>query len=136
MEARVDNLTVLQAKRYGIFSCSSDSTLVYAAQLMVQEDISGLVVVDQDGFLAGIFTRTDLLRAVQNNPSWRNLKVSDFMNTGVVTVSPHDHLDHVASLLLAHQIHRVVIVEVEDGKKRPIGVISDADITFHLTRTY
>ena len=132
----MDNLTVLQAKRYGIYSCSSDSTLVYAAQLMVQEDISGLVVVDQDGFLAGIVTRTDLLRAFQSTPSWRNLKVNDLMNTEVVTVTPHDNLEHVASLLTAHQIHRVVIVEVDDGKKRPIGVISDADVVFHMTRSY
>lgn len=132
----MDNLTVLQAKRYGIYSCSSDSTLVYAAQLMVQEDVSGLVVVDQDEYLAGIITRTDLLRAFQATPAWRNLKVSDYMNTQVVTVTPHDHLEHVASLLIAHQIHRVVIVEVEGGKKRPIGVISDADIVFHMTRTF
>jgi CBS domain-containing protein len=132
----VDNLTVLQAKRYGIYSCSADATLVYAAQLMVQEDISGLVVVDQDGYLLGIITRTDLLRAFQESPAWRNRRVSDYMNKEVVTVTPHDHIEHVASLLIGKQIHRVVIVEVEDGKKRPIGVISDADLVFHMTRSF
>ena len=132
----MDNLTVLQAKRYGIYSCSADATLVYAAQLMVQEDISGLVVVDQGGYLLGIITRTDLLRAFQGSSGWRNHRVSEFMKQDVVTVTPHDHLDHVANLLIGKQIHRVVIVEVEDGKKRPIGVISDADLIFHMTRSY
>jgi CBS domain-containing protein len=132
----VDNLTVLQAKRYGIYSCSEDVTLVYAAQLMVQEDVSGLVVTDHEGNLVGIITRTDLLRAFRASPEWRNQRVSDFMNRDVVTVTPHDQLHHVADLLINKQIHRVVIVEIEDGKKRPIGVISDADLVFHMTRFY
>jgi CBS domain-containing protein len=132
----VDNLTVLQAKRYGVYSCSEDVTLVYAAQLMVQEDVSGLVVTDQEGNLVGIITRTDLLRAFRTSPEWRNQRVGDFMNRDVVTVTPHDHLHHVADLLINKQIHRVVIVEIEDGKKRPIGVISDADLVFHMTRSY
>jgi CBS domain-containing protein len=133
-EVSVKDLTVLQAKRYGIYSCKSDLPLRKAAQIMVQEDISGLVVVDEDGYLVGIITRTDMLRATRDLEDWPEKPVSASMNVHVITVTPQDHLSHVVDLLLERQIHRVVIVQKEDEKLRPVGVISDADVIYHLTR--
>ncbi len=130
----MDELTVLEAKRYGIISCLADSTLEKAIQRMVAEDISGLVVVDQDGYLEGIITRTDLLRAYQQTPDWKSCKVSDFMNTEVITVTPNDPISRVIQLLVAHQIHRLVIVQKEEQNLRPVGVISDADLVYHMSR--
>jgi signal-transduction protein with cAMP-binding, CBS, and nucleotidyltransferase domain len=128
------DLTVLQAKRYGIFNCQPNTPLIDAARTMVEEDISGLVVVDQDGYLEGIFTRTDLLRAVTTSGEWYNLSVGQFMTRQVITVMPHDHINDVVALLMDRQIHRVVIVLKENEKLRPVGVISDADLVYHLTR--
>jgi len=130
----MEDLTVIQAKRFGIYSCATDTTLLQAAQKMVNEDISGLVVVNQNGYLEGIITRTDLLHAYHQYPHWGDQLVALFMNKNVVTVSPHDHLDFVASLLIEQHIHRVVVVENENGSKRPVGVISDADLLYHMVR--
>lgn len=128
------DLTVIQAKRYGTIHCSSQDTLLEAARSMVQEDISGLVVVDAEGFLKGIFTRKDLLRARLETKEWQQCHVEQYMTPDVVTVTPKDLLSHVAQLLLDRHIHRVVIVENIEGKQRPIGVISDADLVYHMTR--
>jgi len=130
----MEDLTVTQAKRFGIYSCPTDATLFEAAQTMVNEDISGLVVVDQNGYLEGIITRTDLLHAYHQYPQWGDQPVAKFMNKNVVTVSPHDHLDFVASLLIEQHIHRIVVVENDKGSKRPVGVISDADLLYHMVR--
>jgi CBS domain-containing protein len=128
------DLTVLQAKRFGVFSCSKENTLLEAAQRMVEEDISALVVVDQDGFLAGIITRTDLMRALVSLEDWEKHKVSSLMNPEVVTVTPQTNLLRVAEILLDQQIHRVVAVRDEVGKKRPISVVSAADIVYHMVK--
>ena len=101
---------------------------------MVNEDISGLVVVNQNGYLEGIITRTDLLHACHQHLHWGDQLVAQFMNKNVVTVSPHDHLDFVASLMIEQHIHRVVVVENDKGSKRPVGVISDGDLLYHLVR--
>jgi CBS domain-containing protein len=130
----VDDLTVLEAKRFGIISCTAGSTLGQAIQRMVEEDISGLVVVDAEGYLAGIITRTDLLRAYQQSPDWKNCTVADFMKTEVVTVTPNDTVSRVIQLLVEHQIHRLVIVQREGQKLRPVGVISDADLVYHMSK--
>jgi CBS domain-containing protein len=128
------DLTVIQAKRFGTITCTPETHLIEAARMMVAEDISGLVVTDQQEVLKGIITRSDFLRAYASGPEWKDLPVADFMTTNVVTVSPHDFISSVAHLLLEKQIHRVVIVQKEQDKFHPVGVISDSDIIYHMTK--
>jgi CBS domain-containing protein len=125
---------VLQAKRYGVFTCQPDTSLLEAARRMVAEDISALVVVDAEGCLAGIFTRTDLLRAYRAAAALETAGVGDHMSRDVITVSPDDSLDRVADMLTSRHIHRVVVVRPEQGRQRPIAVISDADLVYHLVK--
>jgi CBS domain-containing protein len=127
--------TVLEAKRFGVYHCAQDGTLLQAAERMVQEDISAIVVVDEAGYLLGIITRTDLMRAATANPNWEAQLVQEVMTGDVVTASPETTLEQVAGLLLEKQIHRIVIVREENGKKRPVSVISDADVVYHLVRS-
>jgi CBS domain-containing protein len=127
--------TVLQAKRFGIFSCSQDETLQEAAKRMVEEDISALVVVDKEGYLVGIITRIDLLRALTKLEDWEKLLVKDYMNTQVVTVTPQTQLTRVAELLVDKQIHRVVVAREENGKKKPVSVVSAADLVYHMIKS-
>ncbi len=126
--------TIIQAKRYGVYTCSHRVSLLKAARQMAEEDISALVVVDENGYLLGIITRTDLMRAFCDCQDWAERPVEDFMSRQVVTVSPRDHLRDVAQLLLDKGIHRVVAVQVEEGKQKPIAVISAADIVYHMSK--
>ena len=126
--------TALEAKRFGVFSCENCITLGDAILQMVDEDVSCVVVVDDDGYLAGILTRTDLIRAALQDDNWAARLVSDFMNRDVVTAPSRATLRQVAELLQDKRIHRVVIVDEENGKQRPRSVISSADLVYHLSR--
>ena len=128
------NLSVLEAKRYGVYQCEQDQSLCDAARLMVDEDVSALVVTDEEGCLMGILSRTDLMRALLTDQEWENRPVRHYMVGEVVTAGPHATLLEVAKLLLEHQIHRVVVVKDEEGKKRPLSVISAADIVYHMVK--
>jgi CBS domain-containing protein len=126
--------TVVQAKRFGVFSCQKTDTLCAVAERMVAEDISAVVVVDEAGFLAGIITRTDLLRAAVRFDEWESLPVTDYMVSEVVTVPTSAKLTQVAALLLERHIHRVVVVEAEGERMRPLSVISAGDLIYHLVK--
>jgi len=128
-------LSVLEAKRFGVFSCQASTLVGDAANQMADRDISCLVVVDDEGYLEGIITRTDLMRACVDSDCWRKLPVSDYMARGVVTVSTEDSLDTVMRLLVEKHIHRVVAVQEEEGKLWPMAVLSTADIVYHMMRT-
>lgn len=127
--------SVLQAKRFGVFQCRPDTPLLEAARRMVAEDVSALVVTNAAGHMCGLLSRTDVLRAHLAGPAWATQPVSDVMSTDVVTAGADDSLEAVADRLVEHHIHRVVVVRPEAGGLRPLSVVSDSDLVYHLVRS-
>ena len=130
----MSEITVVQAKRFGVITCTPQARLREAAQRMTGDDISALVVVDSEGCLAGIITRTDLLRAHVEHEAWADRTVAETMNPDVVTIGLHAPLGEVKKLLLDLHIHRVVAVRPEGAKLRPMAVISAADLVYHMVK--
>ena len=128
------DLTSVQAKRYGVLSCEMQDTLGEATRVMVTEDVSTLVVVDEHGFLAGVITRTDMIRAFLRSENWRRELVQAYMQSDVITVMEHTRLQAVAEILIERHIHRVVVVRMENERPRPVGVISAADLLYHMNK--
>lgn len=129
------DLSVLKAKRFGIYSCHVDDTLMTATRAMAERNISSLVVVDEAGALLGIITRTDLVRACHRKADWATERVQDWMNADVVTVGLDESLEHVMELLIDRHIHRVVAVRMDDeGRVIPMGVLSAADVVYHMAQ--
>jgi CBS domain-containing protein len=126
--------TVLEAKRFGCYTCYPDTPLVDAVKKMVTEDVSCIVVIDHDGYLAGIITRNDVVRGYLENDDWQSVPIGKYMTESVITVAPEDLLNTVAHLLLEHHIHRVVVVREENGKPKPVAVVSDTDLIYHMMK--
>lgn len=127
-------ITVLEAKRFGIISCNSTTPIGRVCQHMVEEDISSMVVVNEEGYLEGIATRTDLLKAYMQDKDWANLPIGTMMTRQVVTVGPRATLMDVAKILIEKHIHRVVVVREESAGLRPIAVVSDSDLVYHMSK--
>ena len=127
-------IPVLKAKRFGVYTCHVNSTLKEAAKLLDERNISSLVVVGDEGELRGIITRSDLVRACYNNASLNGLSVQEYMNPNVVTIGLDGTLQQVMELLIEGHIHRVVAVREQEGKVIPMGILSDADLVYHMAR--
>ncbi len=127
-------LSVMQAKRFGVWTIARDASLQAVADEMVDRNISGLVVVDENGYLEGLITRTDLVRAAHERRDWMYLTANDYMVRNVVTVRLEDKFERVMDLLIEHHVHRVIAVEPENGKLRPIAVLSAADVVYHMAK--
>jgi CBS domain-containing protein len=130
----IEDQTVLEAKRIGVLGCKTGTTLGEAARYMVSEDVSALVVTDAEGCLAGIISRTDLLRALLASSEWDVHTIDEYMIVDVITVTPQTRLSQVAELLLQKHIHRVVVVRDDDGKPSPISVVSAGDLVYHMVK--
>jgi CBS domain-containing protein len=87
------------------------------------------------GYLVGIITRVDLLRTYVDNVGWSDQLVSSVMVRNVITVTPQDLLSDVAQILITKGIHRVVVVQDENGHQKPVAVVSAADLVYHMLRS-
>ncbi len=64
-QARLDNLLVEHAMKRDIITASKDMSAKEAAQLMYKENIGCLPIVDVFGKIAGIVTRTDVIKEIR-----------------------------------------------------------------------
>lgn len=139
-------MTVADIMTRHVISISPNDSVADAARCMLEHGVSGLVVVDDNGELAGVVTEGDLLRrdelgTERNRPWWLRLLVSsgrqatdfarthgrrvrDVMTEDVVTVSTDAPLTKVVELMEQYRIKRL---PVTDGN-RVAGVVSRADL--------
>ncbi len=118
-------ITVAEAMTANPVTIGEDKSLREAAKLMLKHGISGLPVVDEDGRLVGIITKSDVVRAFAERLKGK-YKVSEFMERDVPEVSPWHSIYYVADLLESSSIHRVVVVDAG----RVVGIIAPSDIAF------
>lgn len=122
-----------------VISVTPDTRIKKAIQLMLEHNISGLPVVDDNAVLCGILTEGDLLarcahegrKLPGDSPScfeeyirWHGAVVSDCMTRTVVSVSPDEKLAALVSLIQTKNIKRIPVVL--NGKL--VGLVSRHDI--------
>jgi NADH dehydrogenase len=83
-------------------------------------------VVDGEGRMAGLVTRTDFYNAVQRLLP-PHTPLAEVMHKPVITVRESDSLTEALLKFLRHPIKRLVVVDDEDAQ-RPVGVLTPFDI--------
>ena len=119
------NILAYEIMTSPVYAIQPGRTIKAAAQAMLKRNIGSLLVLDKNGKLQGIITRTDLVRAYAER-YYGCYKVSDFMSDKVPTVNVTHSLYYVIDLMQETGLGKAVVVE---GSK-PIGVITKVDITF------
>lgn len=112
----------------GVYSCRMDSPISEVARALVAHDVSALVIVDDEGYLNGIITRTDLVTLRGFDDYWRQLAAEHVAMREVYTISPEATMREASHLMSKHRVHRLVVVEREGSRLRPIGILSQTDI--------
>lgn len=114
----------------GVITCAPDTPLPDVARTMTRHDVSAIVVVEEDGSLAGIISRTDLLVLYGYDEMWPHLQAGQVMIRSVITVEPTASAVEAARKLHEHKIHRLIVTDSNGhtGKVKPIGVLSITDI--------
>lgn len=99
------------------------ATVREAAQRMVDEKQSAVIVLDEKGMPAGIVTDTDLRKKVVSKGHPVDSPVTSIMSAFVVTVEDKDHCFEVILKMLQHNIHHVAVTR--EGVLQ--GVITNHD---------
>jgi CBS domain-containing protein len=116
--------TILKRKGSGVFTTTSDKSLLDIAKLLQQHGI-GCIVIVSDGKIAGIVSERDLLRAIgQDGPKVLDQPVSDFMAKTVITAREADTVDRLMAEMTKRRFRHMPVVE----KSRLIGLVSIGDL--------
>ncbi len=106
---------------------SPETDIMDAVDFLLEKRVTGTLVADSKGKLAGILTESDCLKLLTlggvdcDTPRG---KVRDFMTSAVVTIPPTMDIYYAAGLFLTKNFRRLPVVE--DG--RIVGAITQFDI--------
>ena len=101
---------------------------------MIENDVAGVVAVDDDGYCSGTVTTYDILYL--RNMSIEEIKgltAKDFMTKYTMDMRPNDILEVAGRIMKEYRIHRLFVSTGDEPiEKKPIGVISSTDIVKFL----
>jgi CBS domain-containing protein len=106
-------------------------TVLEAVRRSREERKGGYPVVDVQGRMVGIVTRTDFYRALRElRPPQTPL--TEIMRTPVITVRESDPLAVVAGTFMREPVKRLVVVR-DDDAGTPTGMLTPFDVMQALT---
>jgi CBS domain-containing protein len=141
-------ITVADLMTRDLVTVSPQDSLKFVANLMFKHNFDGVPVVDSSGRLLGDVSGQELIkwalpdyeRMLSEKPDIEpfeellrqvdNMKVSDVINTNVITISESATLIEASTLIVNSKVDRVMVVR----EGRLIGVISASDIVSKIIR--
>lgn len=111
-----------------VVQATPETNLQQIANLMNQNHV-GCIPICQEQHVVGFVTDRDIVtRAIANNLSCTNTKVSDIMNTNVIKTTPDTHIDEALDTMKRNQIRRLPVIE----NNKIVGILSMGDIAQNL----
>jgi CBS domain-containing protein len=100
------------------------TSIVDAAQLMIQEEKGPLPVVEGESPVAMVTDRDIIARVVAEGRDPNSVTVADIATHELVTIGPDRDVNEARQLMDQHELDRILVVEGD----RLVGIISEADI--------
>jgi signal-transduction protein with cAMP-binding, CBS, and nucleotidyltransferase domain len=108
-----------------ILTATAEITVTDAARLMKKKSVGAVMVVKDNGRLAGIFTERDaVFRVLAEGRDPKTTRLSDVMTTQPQTITPEKPFGHALLMMYESGFRHVPVVE--DGK--PVGMVSARDV--------
>lgn len=111
-----------------VITVKGQTSIYDAIQILVDNNITGLPVVNDDGSLKGILSEEDALDLLSEDENSSG-KVEDYMTTEVVAFDQNEDLIAICECLINNHFRRVPILA--DGKV--VGILSRRDIIKFIT---
>jgi len=108
------------------------TTIDELTELMTFYDYNGFPVVDVDGILQGLVTRTDLFK-LYLEPYRRPVAtgvpatVGQIMSRGVIVLRPEERVFTAIALMVEHRVITIPVVTPTPGGPQVVGVVTRRD---------
>jgi CBS domain-containing protein len=122
--------SILKLKGRAVSTARPDASLLDVAQKLGAKKIGAIVVVGDNGHVAGIISERDLIRAIgERGASALTLTVADVMTRTVVSCQETSELDELMEMMTKGRFRHMPVIE--DGAL--VGIISIGDVVkYHV----
>jgi len=109
-----------------IISINKNKTVADAVTQLVENEIGAIVVVDDDGKPAGLFTERDVLKCWKRKGDrhFKDIKIAEVMTTNLIIVEIDDDLCYVISIMIKNRIRHLPVVE----ESKIVSMLSIRDV--------
>ena len=91
-----------------------------ALNVLSRKNLGIVVAINNDDKISGVFTTGDLMRLLEDEQSFLDKPLLDFMNRAPKTIAPEELAAKALHVMETHSITCLVVVDPEN---RPIGII-------------
>lgn len=116
---------VLDSKGHEVYSVRPDTSVLDALRLMADKGIGAVLVLEEDGGIAGIMSERDYARKITlKGKTAAETLVSEIMTKDVITVSPEQKIEECMTVMVDKRIRHLPVLDA--GKL--IGILSIGDV--------
>lgn len=116
---------VLAQKGRDVYTISPSTTVAAAARLLHKNKVGCMVVIDQHGNIAGMFSERDVIHGIGlYDDQVFTMPVAELMTKDVITCAPSDTLERLEKMMTGGRFRHLPVVE--GGRLR--GIVSIGDI--------
>jgi len=112
-----------------VITIESNKTVAEATALMAENDVSNLIVMDNNTPI-GIVTERDFVRRVLAKDKPSKTKISEIMSTPLKLIDPDAPLKEAARIMVRKRIRKLPVIK--DNKL--VGIITTHDFARHLSK--
>ena len=112
-----------------VVSVKRETPIYEAMELLINNEITGMPVVDDDMTLVGVITEKDCLRLFYADEDEKDKTVRHFMTHPAVHYNENDSLQSICDFMMINYFRRVPITSKE-GKV--VGILSRPDVIGHI----
>jgi CBS domain-containing protein len=122
-------LKVKEIMTTDVVSVKRETPIYEAMELLIQNEITGMPVVDDDMTLVGVISEKDCLRLFYADEEEKNKTVQHFMTQPAVHYNENDSLKTVCDFMMINYFRRV---PVTSKKGQVVGILSRPDVINHI----
>jgi len=113
---------------------TNKDTIIDATAFMLDEDIGGFPVVNNENKLVGVVTEGDIVKKFDKVIS--DIEVQDVMATDVITTTPGTRIEGITKIMVRNSLRRVPIVgedpQSKTNEEKLLGFITASDILKYI----
>jgi CBS domain-containing protein len=119
---------ILKLKGRAVSTARPDASLLDIVQKLGAKKIGAIVVVGDNGNVAGIISERDVIRAVaEHGTAALSLNVSEFMTRSVVSCHETSAIDELMEMMTKGRFRHLPVIE--EGAL--VGIVSIGDVVKH-----